>query len=241
MDRACCICTERFQYDWDSNGTPDGYDRTTVPAEGETVYLRSTANLSTGGTSIDRTNDIHYENRELARRAAMVIGLDIAGIALPLGQAIGRWANYINGELYGVVTTLPWGITIASEDRVEPYRSLVDYPVTDTRFHPLFLYESLWNFIAFIVLLTLYLRDIRRPVAQRRFRQGDFFLLYIMQYTFVRFLLEFIRVEVAYIPGTTINLTQILCVIAFGAAFFYFILRRRQPAPTATAQPGKTA
>lgn len=53
---------------------------TSIPEAGKMVLLRSTANISTGGTSVDRTNDIHYENIDLARRAARVIGLDIAGI-----------------------------------------------------------------------------------------------------------------------------------------------------------------
>ncbi len=57
-----------------------GYTLDTVLLPGEVFFLSSTANLSTGGTAIDRTSVIHYETRELARRAAMVIGLDIAGI-----------------------------------------------------------------------------------------------------------------------------------------------------------------
>lgn len=57
-----------------------GYTLDTVLPEGQVFYLASTANLSTGGTAIDRTADIHYETREIARRAALVIGLDIAGI-----------------------------------------------------------------------------------------------------------------------------------------------------------------
>jgi cyanophycin synthetase len=51
-----------------------------VPGPGEIVYLRATANLSTGGTAVDRTNEIHFDNAEIARRAAKIIGLDIAGI-----------------------------------------------------------------------------------------------------------------------------------------------------------------
>jgi cyanophycin synthetase len=51
-----------------------------VPAAGDVVMLRATANLSTGGTAVDRTNEIHFDNAEIARRAAMIIGLDIAGI-----------------------------------------------------------------------------------------------------------------------------------------------------------------
>ena len=57
-----------------------GYDRSSVPPEGEVVYLRSTANLSTGGTAVDVTELIHPDNREMAQRAARAIGLDVAGV-----------------------------------------------------------------------------------------------------------------------------------------------------------------
>jgi len=57
-----------------------GYDRKTVPPLGETVYLRSTANLSTGGTAIDVTDSVHPDNREMAIRAVKAIGLDIGGV-----------------------------------------------------------------------------------------------------------------------------------------------------------------
>src|SRR5664279_146252 len=147
--------------------------------------------------------------------------MDIAGVALPLGQAIGRWANYVNQELYGTVTSLPWGITIDSTHRVDPYKSLVDFPVATTRFHPLFLYESIWNLLAFIVLLNIFLRN------RNKLRYGDIFLIYVMQYSFIRFLLEFIKVEVAYIPGTTINSSQAMTAIAFIVALIIFVYRQR--------------
>ena len=54
--------------------------------------------------------------------------MDIAGVALPLGQAIGRFANYVNQELYGAPTNFPWGIQIPRDARVAPYESLIDYP-----------------------------------------------------------------------------------------------------------------
>src|SRR5206468_1148071 len=57
-----------------------GYGLETVLPKGEVFHLRSTANISTGGTAIDRTGQMHYDNLEIARRAARVIGLDIAGI-----------------------------------------------------------------------------------------------------------------------------------------------------------------
>lgn len=146
--------------------------------------------------------------------------LDIAGVALPLGQAIGRWANFVNQELYGTPTSLPWGLTIEAQYRVDPYRSLVDYPI-DTRFHPMFLYESLWNLIAFIVLMMLFTRN------RDRLRYGDIFLLYVMQYSFIRFLLEFIRVEVTLVGG--VNLSQVVTAAAFIIALVIFVIRRNQP------------
>ena len=153
--------------------------------------------------------------------------LDIAAVALPLGQAIGRWANFINQELYGIPTTLPWGITIDAAYRVAPYQSLVDYPTT-TLFHPLFLYESLWSILAFIGLLNLFLR------YRHRLAVGDFFLLYIIQYSVIRFLLEGIRVEVSYLPGTTINLAQAVTAVAFVVAVAVLIYRHR---PGAVHEP----
>ncbi|MBC7809916.1 MAG: prolipoprotein diacylglyceryl transferase [Burkholderiales bacterium] len=174
------------------------------------------------------------------RRNKLAMGpwLDIAGVALPLGQAIGRWANFVNQELYGSVTTMPWGITIDNGHRVTPYNSLVEYPVATTLFHPLFLYESLWNLLAFIVLLNIFQKQ------RSRLLKGDIFLLYLLQYSVIRFLLEFVRVEVAYIPGTTINSSQAICVIAFLIAGGLFLYRHRsgapQPTSTSTADVNRT-
>jgi len=154
--------------------------------------------------------------------------LDIVGVVMPLAQAIGRWANYVNKELYGTPTQLPWGITIDNAHRVGIYQSLVDYPV-ETKFHPLFLYESLWNLLAFFVLFTFYNRH-RLPIpgwARKLPAKGDFALLYVMQYCFVRFLLEFIRAEVAYVPGTQLNSSQVFCVLAFLIAGGIFFMRKR--------------
>jgi phosphatidylglycerol---prolipoprotein diacylglyceryl transferase len=145
--------------------------------------------------------------------------LDIAAVCLPLGQAIGRWANFVNQELYGIPTTLPWGITIDSAFRVEPYKSLIDFPQATTLFHPLFLYESLWNFIAFIILLNLFLR------YRKNFKAGDLFLIYVMQYAFIRFLLEFIRVEQSIVAG--VNFSQVICALGFVVALALFVMRRR--------------
>ncbi len=153
--------------------------------------------------------------------------LDIAAVGLPLGQAIGRWANYINQELYGTVTTLPWGITIPADKRVFPFTSTVEYPVSETLFHPLFLYESIWSLVAFIVLLNLFLRQRNKLVP------GDIFLIYLMQYSVIRFLLEFLRLEISTVSigGAELNFAQVVTVIVFVLAGVALFLRHRGEAP----------
>ncbi len=161
--------------------------------------------------------------------------LDIAAVALPLGQAIGRWANFVNQELYGLPTDLPWGITIDSAHRVAPYRSLVDYPLSQG-FHPLFLYESLWSLLFFIILLNVFLR------YRHRLFTGDVFLIYLMQYAFIRFLLESIRLEVTLIGN--INLSQAFMAVVFVAALLFLVYRHRPgaaPVQHTPPEPPQTA
>ena len=146
--------------------------------------------------------------------------MDIAAVSIPVAQAIGRFANYINQELYGAPTTLPWGIVIPRDARVAPFKSLIDYP-SDTLFHPIWAYEAVWSLVAFYVLWRIYhqYRD--------RLLSGDIFLLYLVQYAFVRFLLEFLRVEVAEIGSTGINSSQSITLIVFVAAAGLLIIRHR--------------
>ena len=167
------------------------------------------------------------------RRNNLPLGpwLDIAAVALPLGQAIGRWANFINQELYGIPTTLPWGITIDSAHRVAPYRSLVEYPL-ETGFHPLFLYESLWSLLAFIVLLNIFQR------YRDRLFPGDIFLIYLMQYSVIRFILEGIRVEVTLIG--TLNVSQAFMAVVFVISLAVLLYRHRPGhAPVQRDQPAE--
>lgn len=147
--------------------------------------------------------------------------LDIAAVSLPIAQFIGRWANFVNQELYGTPTTLPWGISIDAANRVAPYTSPIEYPAS-TLFHPLFLYEALWSLVAFFVLMNLF----NRKRNEGYFKTGDFFLLYLMQYSVIRFLLEFLRVEVAYIPGTSLNSSQVFVAAVFVIALVLFFMRR---------------
>jgi phosphatidylglycerol---prolipoprotein diacylglyceryl transferase len=168
------------------------------------------------------------------RRNKLPLGpwLDIAAVGLPLGQAIGRWANFVNQELYGLPTNLPWGIQIDSAHRVAPYRSLVDYPL-DQGFHPLFLYESLWSLLFFIILLNIFQR------YRRRLFPGDVFLIYLVQYAFIRFLLETIRVEVTLIGG--VNVSQVVVALIFIGALGFLLYRHRPgAAPPEPEKPRST-
>lgn len=130
--------------------------------------------------------------------------LDMAAIAVPLGQAIGRWGNFVNEELYGKPTDLPWGLRISNPP--------AEY-AGETHFHPLFLYESLWNLASVAVLLVVWLR------WRDRLKKGDFVLLYAISYGAVRFLLEFLRIEVTLSGG--VNVSQ---VFSLGAAILAALL-----------------
>ena len=98
--------------------------------------------------------------------------LDVVAVGLPLGQAIGRWGNWFNQELYGKQTNLPWGVYIEKE---------AGY------FHPLFLYESIWNLLVFGI--------VWRFASWRKWAKGDLFAIYLSLYGLGRFGLEWLRLE----------------------------------------------
>jgi phosphatidylglycerol:prolipoprotein diacylglycerol transferase len=114
---------------------------------------------------------------------------DIFASTMLLAQAIGRLGNFVNQELYGPPTDLPWGIQIAAENRVGPWMDLSAYPVETTRFQPLFAYEGLLNLVGFVLILW-----IARRFAHRLY-DGDVLMLYLIWYSAVRIYLETFRVD----------------------------------------------
>ena len=131
------------------------------------------------------------------------IFLDAAGPAMLVGQAIGRIANFINQELYGPPTTLPWGIKIEAAHRLPLYADLIKYPVDATRFHPTFAYEMLWNFSAAGLLLWLSKRyeDDLKP--------GALFSGWLVLAGVGRVVIEFFRPDQPKIPGLGISYSSI--------------------------------
>ena len=146
--------------------------------------------------------------------------LDIATVALALGQAIGRWANGATQDLYGPITNLPWGMLVDYEaQRVAPYTDLARYPLQTTRFHPLWLYESLWMVVVFGVLLVAFMR------YRDRLLMGDITLVYLMLYSLARILIESIRVNVSWVGD--VNISQAAAVLITVAAILLLISRHR--------------
>jgi phosphatidylglycerol:prolipoprotein diacylglycerol transferase len=125
---------------------------------------------------------------------------DVIAPGLFVMQAIGRWGNFFNQELYGPPTDLPWGITIDCAHRVAQYPCTM-YPPATTGFHPLFLYESVSGILGAITLLW---------IARRwgpRMRPGDLFLIWLIWYATVRLALETLRTgnwTVLGVPTATI-------------------------------------
>lgn len=157
------------------------------------------------------------------RKVRMLPMMDVAGPALLLAQAIGRWGNFVNIEAYGGNTTLPWGMTspkITAEltarlDHLTQIGMTIDpsLPV-----HPTFLYESVWNLIGFVIIVWL-------VVPRRRF-DGQIFLSYSAWYGFGRFFIEGLRTDSLMIGNIrTSQLVAAVCVVV-SVAIMAVVLRK---------------
>jgi prolipoprotein diacylglyceryl transferase len=143
--------------------------------------------------------------------------MDALAPALPLAQAIGRWGNYFNQELYGTPTDLPWAVEI---DNPVP-----EYAGFET-FHPTFLYESLANLVLVAVVLRL--------ERAGRLRRGSLILVYAIGYGTIRFLLELIRTDTTFrVLGLSRNALVSLVFVVAGVVLLRWLQRR----PVADADP----
>ena len=142
---------------------------------------------------------------------------DIAVPGLALGQAIGRWGNYFNQELYGAPTSVFWKIQIDPIHRLPEFMDQVYY-------HPLFLYEALWNIANMFILLWMTRR------FARDLKQGDVLLAYLVIYPLGRFLLDFLRLDAAMLGGINAN-QAVMAVVAIVSVFALVIRHRPTPKP----------
>lgn len=137
-----------------------------------------------------------------------------------LAQAIGRWGNYFNQELFGAPTDLPWGIEISQPNPALP----VGLPA-ETTYHPTFIYESLWSLAGVVILLLL----------DRKFelRWGKLFGLYLAYYSLGRVWVENLRIDPSdIILGLRTNVWSALFGIAIGLGIFFWQRRNHTGAET---------
>lgn len=139
------------------------------------------------------------------RRIRIGTMLDLCVMGLLIGQCIGRWGNFVNGEAYGSVTyAYPWIMQVNGGPSV----------------HPCFLYESLWNLAGFIIL---------HFYSKKRRYCGEIFLMYVAWYGFGRGLIEGLRTDSLYLFGTGLRVSQafgfLTCIIALGILVYLYLFR----------------
>ena len=147
---------------------------------------------------------------------------DCVAPALLLAQGIGRWGNWWNQELYGKPTDLPWGLDIDPENLVDPYQ--LQLPPPDT-FHPIFLYEFVYDLVGVAVLLLVgWLLRVRPP---------GLFALYVAWYTLGRLLEEQLRIDPSHeFLGQRLNFWVAAVLFVTSVAFFiWWQFVRRHPGP----------
>ena len=162
-------------------------------------------------------------------RVSAWVWADIVAPALFTMQAIGRWGNFFNQELYGPPTDLPWGIGIDCAHRVGDHGiaqyACAQFPEATTFFQPLFLYESVSGLVGAALLIWL---SRRRPYP---LRPGDQILIFFMWYAVVRFLLENLRTGNWIVGG--IATAQLMSILFGLGAFLLLLYRHRRPADVA--------
>lgn len=145
--------------------------------------------------------------------------LDSVGPMVLIGQAVARPANFINQELYGQPTSLPWGIPIDAVHRLSPYNDLLTYPLETTRFHPTFAYEMLWNFLAAALLIWL-----ARRLAES-LKPGSVFAGWLVLAGIGRVIIESFRFDQPFLPGTELSYSRLFAALmALGGALLLLII-----------------
>jgi phosphatidylglycerol:prolipoprotein diacylglycerol transferase len=145
--------------------------------------------------------------------------IDSVAPSLLIGQAVARPGNFINQELYGPPTDLPWGISIDAANRMPPWNDLTLYPEATTRFHPAFAYEMIWNFITGELLLWL---GRRFP---RKMKPGAVFAAWLVLAGVGREVIEFFRPDQPRVPGTDISYTRIVAGLMIIAGVIWLLIR----------------
>lgn len=166
-------------------------------------------------------------------RLPHLVFFDAVSIVLPFSQAIGRLANWVNQELFGLPSTLPWAITIDKANRPVGFTEFAT-------FHPLFLYEALLMVGVGCLLWWLYKQALQtRSTKQSKLMgagwassftlgSGRLLALYIFLYSLIRFILDFLRIEKAQLPILGLGINQVVLFVLMVASVGWIIFRRNK-------------
>ncbi len=144
---------------------------------------------------------------------------DAAGPAMLLGQAIGRWGNFINQELYGPPTTLPWGISIDAAHRIALWTDLTQFPVETTRFHPTFAYQMIWNLVFWGLMVYLIIR------LGKKLKPGYLTAIWLMAGGVGRTWIEFFRPDQPRFFNTPVSTSMLIAIVYALIGLFLFLAR----------------
>ena len=147
--------------------------------------------------------------------------IDILIPSIILGQAIGRWGNFFNNEAFGIPTNLPWKLFIPIQNRPIEF---INYQF----FHPTFIYESLWNFLIFILLITIFYKQNNKSSV----RPGFISCFYLIGYSLGRFWIEGLRIDPLCVGGLPpfcdggLRMAQFISIFLFSSGLIgIFFLR----------------
>ncbi len=132
--------------------------------------------------------------------------LDLFALAVPLGQAIGRWGNFFNQEAYGLPTRLPWKMFVSPDARPSNFAE-------ENFFHPTFLYESIWDLLVFVILIFLFKKNPR---------PGLLIGNYLILYSIGRFFIQPLRIDSLMWGSFRIDQLTALSFMALGILFIFY-------------------
>ena len=149
---------------------------------------------------------------------------DTAVQGLIIGQIIGRWGNFFNRESFGEYTNLPWAmqIPVSAVRSGEVSGAMRDNLLTINgisyiQVQPVFLYESLWCLLLFLLLMAM---------RRKKKYEGELFMIYLAGYGLGRFFFEWFRTDKLYIPGTKVGISLVISAILFAVFMPVVIIRR---------------
>lgn len=145
--------------------------------------------------------------------------LDAVGPALLVGQGFARIANFINQELYGQPTSLPWGIPIPATHRIPPWHQMALYPEGSTRFHPTFAYEMLFNYLAAAFLMGFWRK------FEDKIKPGVAFAGWLILAGLGRQIIEFFRPDQPRVPGTDISWSRVVAALMMLAGVIVILVQ----------------